>query len=56
MGVTELQEQLGISEEAGVSIRQIAKQAMNENAIFLKFFGKEKMMSALPGWPGGTRS
>ena len=31
VGVTELQERLGISEEAGVSIRQIAQQAMNEN-------------------------
>ena len=29
--VTELQEQLEISEEAGVSIRQVAQQAMNEN-------------------------
>ena len=31
VGVTELQEQLEISEEAGVSIRQVAQQAMNEN-------------------------
>ena len=31
VGVTELQEQLGTSEEAGVSIKQIAQQAMNEN-------------------------
>ena len=31
MGVTELQEQQGISEEAGISIKQIAQQAMNEN-------------------------
>ena len=30
VGVTELQEQLGILEEAGVSIRQTALQAMNE--------------------------
>ena len=29
--VTELREQLEISEEAGVSIRQIAQQALNEN-------------------------
>ena len=37
VGVTELQEHLGISEEAGVSIRKIAQQAMNENGqIFLK--------------------
>ena len=32
VGVTELEEQLGISEEAGLSIKQIAQQAMNENA------------------------
>ena len=31
VGVTELQEQLEILEEAGVSIRQIALQARNEN-------------------------
>ena len=31
VGVTELKEQLEISEEAGVSIRRIAQQAMNEN-------------------------
>ena len=31
VGVTELQEQLGISEEAGISIKPIAQQAMNEN-------------------------
>ena len=29
--VTELQEQLGISEEAGISIKRIAQQARNEN-------------------------
>ena len=31
VGVTGLQERLGISEETGVSIKQIALQAMNEN-------------------------
>ena len=31
VGVTELQEQLGISEEEGVSIKHIAQQATNEN-------------------------
>ena len=31
VGVTQLQEQVEISEEAGVSIRQIAQQARNEN-------------------------
>ena len=41
VGVTELQKQLGISEETGLSIKQIAQQASNENAKrFLKFLGK----------------
>ena len=31
VGVTELQEQLEISDEAGVSIRQFAQQAMSVN-------------------------
>ena len=34
MGVTELKEQLEISEEAGVSIRHIAQHARNENSQF----------------------
>ena len=38
VGVTELQEQLGISEEAVVSIRQIAQQAMNENGPNILIF------------------
>ena len=50
VGVTELQEQLGISEEAGI-LHQANCSAGNERAIaniFLKFFGKEKNMYALP--------
>ena len=31
VSVTELQEKLGISKEAGVSIKQVAQQARNEN-------------------------
>ena len=31
VSVTELQEQLGISEEAGISVKQVAQQARNEN-------------------------
>ena len=58
VSVTELQEQLGISEEAGVSIKQVAQQARNENGQkgFLTFLGKEKKMYALPAGPDGTRS
>ena len=40
MGVTELQEQLGISEEAGVSITKRS----------LKFLGKEKKRYVLSVW------
>ena len=44
VGVTELQEQLEISEEAGVSIRQIAQQGMNDN-------GQEKVcIASLARW------
>ena len=57
VGVIELQEQLGISEEAGVSIRQTALQAMNEiGQFFFEISGKEKKTYALPAWPDGTRS
>ena len=31
MSATELQEQLGMSEDAGISIRQLAQQGRNEN-------------------------
>ena len=57
VGVIELQEQLGISEKAGISIRQVAQQAMNEKTTkqFSKFLGKEKK-HALPAGPDGTRS
>ena len=58
MGVTGWKEQLDISEEAGVSVRQIAQQARNENGqkFFLKFSSKEKKRYALPAGPDGTRS
>ena len=56
MGVTELKEQLGISEEAGVSIRQVAQQGMRMATRFLKFLRKEKKRYVLPVWPDGTRS
>ena len=44
VGVTELQEQLEISEEAGVSIRQVAQLAMNENGqkIFDIFWARRR--------------
>ena len=52
--VTELQEQLEISEEAGTSIRQIAQQARNENGtkIFEIFRQREEKVciASLAGW------
>ena len=56
VSVTELQEQLGMSEEAGISIEQVAQQARNENCHFLEILGKEKQRCALPVGPDGTRS
>ena len=35
VSVTELPEQLGMSEEAGISIEQVTQQARNENGQFL---------------------
>ena len=58
VGVTELQEQLEISQETGVSIRQIAQQVMNEKGqkIFRHFLGKERRRCALPVSRDGTRN
>ena len=53
MGVNELKEQLGISEEAGVSIRHIAKLAMNENPKIFEIFrqGEEEVrIASLARW------
>ena len=57
VSVTELQEQLGISEEVGVSIKQVAQQARNENGqkIF-EILSKEERMYASPAGPDGTRN
>ena len=57
VGVTELQEQLRISEEAGISIKQVAQEAMNESGQKIyDNLGKEKKMYSLPAGPDGTRS
>ena len=37
VSVAELQEQLGMSEEAGISIGQVTRQARNENGHFFFF-------------------
>ena len=51
MGVTELQEQLGISEEAGISIKHIAQQARNENGqqVF-EFFAQGEEDVCIASW------
>ena len=49
VGITELQEQVEISEKVGISIRQVAQQAMNENGQhFSKFSsqGEEEVRTA----------
>ena len=57
VSVTELQEQLGMSEEAGISIKPVTQQARNEKGQhFLKFPGKEKKRYALPAGTDGTGS
>ena len=56
VSVTELQEQLGMSEEAGISIKQVTQQARNENGRFFSCSGREKKRYALPAGPHGTRS
>ena len=38
VGLTDLQEQLEISEEAGISITQVAQQAVNENGQIFSIF------------------
>ena len=42
VNVTELQEQLGMSEEANTSTKQVAQQARNENVHFFKNFQARK--------------
>ena len=57
MSVTELQEQLGTSEEAGISIKESYPAGKTrERPHFLKFLGKEKESHALSAGPDGTRS
>ena len=57
VGVTESNEQVETSEEAGASNRQIARQATNENGQKKKKTGgKEKKRKVLPVWPDATHS
>ena len=48
VGVTELQEQLDISDEAGISIKQVTQQSGNENDQFFEIFrqGEEEVCTA----------
>ena len=54
VSVTELQEQLGMTEEAGTHPSSPAGKK-RERPFILTFPGKEKKMFALPAWPDGTR-
>ena len=51
MSFTELQEQLGMLEEAGISILQVTQQGRNENGQqILMFSGKEKKRLCIASW------
>ena len=51
MSVTELWEQLGMSEEAGVSIKQVAQQARNENGqTFFEIFSQGEEEVCIASW------
>ena len=54
VGITELQERLEVSEEAGISVRQVAQQAMNENGeTFFELFRQgegEVSIASLARW------
>ena len=51
MSVTELQEQVGMPEEAGVSIKQIGQQARNENGQhFFEIFRQGEEEVCIASW------
>ena len=50
VSVTELQEQLGMSEEAGISIKQVTQQARNENGQFFEMFRQGEEEVCIASW------
>ena len=50
VSVTELQERLGMSGEAGISIKQDTKQARNENGQFFLIFRQGKEEVCIASW------
>ena len=51
VSVTELQEQLGMSEEAGISITQVTQQARNENSQrFFEMFRQGEEEVCIASW------
>ena len=57
VSVTELQEQLGMSEEAGTSVKHVTHQARNENGQhFCNVQARRTKRYTLPVGPDGTRS
>ena len=56
VSVTELEEQLRMSEEASISIEQVAQQARNEEGqhLFWSFFARRRRGMHCHSWPDGT--
>ena len=50
VSVTELQEQLEMSEEAGISIKQVTQQARNENGQFFEIFRQGEEEVSIASW------
>ena len=51
VGITELQERLEISAKVGISVRQVAKQAMNENGqTNFEFFRQGEEELCIASW------
>ena len=57
VGITELQERLGVPVQIGISIQQVAQLARSENGqkIF-EVFGRKNKYCVLPAGPDGRRS
>ena len=58
VGISELQERVEVPAQIGVSIQQVAQQAMNEDCqtIFEAFWQEEEGELLVAAGPGGKRS
>ena len=52
VSVTELREELGVSEDAGISIKEVTQQESNENGqkTLLKFFRQREEEVCIASW------